>query len=367
MSGIRCRVVPGLHEHDHYGVLASIRVNIPESTPERRKVHRFSEANWDGFQKYLAGINWSEEFNALDADEMALQFTDLISSAAGRFIPSKWILYKAYSHPWVDNNCRNALRRKHAALGTVDFVKCRDECSHVFSEAYRSYIGRTRRKLRSMSRSSRGWWRVANSLMTKAGTAENIPPLKRHDSSWATSPEEKASELASVFRAKAQLPELVENEFSEVKSEGVSMGDGFLRIRVRDVKRILRKLDASSGTGPDLLPARILKTLASELALPTTLLVRKILNDGRWPLCWRLHWVHPVYKRKSKADARNYRGVHLTPQLSKVAERAIGAVFIPCTESNGLFGPHQYAYSRGKGYKDVLAVNVCHWISSLER
>ena len=145
------------------------------------------------------------------------------------------------------------------------------------------------------------------------------------------------------------------------------MGSGFLRIRVREVKRLLLKLDATSGTGPDLLPARILKTLGVELALPVTLLARRILDDGRWPLCWRRHWIHPLFKRKSKADARNYRGVHLTPQLSKVVERTIGGVFIPWVEANGVFGPHQYAYSKRKGYKDVLIVNVCSWISLLER
>ena len=32
----------------------------------------------------------------------------------------------------------------------------------------------------------------------------------------------------------------------------------------------------------------------------------------------------------------------------------------------GAFGPNQYAYSKGRGHKDVLAVNVCSWLLALE-
>ncbi len=107
--------------------------------------------------------------------------------------------------------------------------------------------------------------------------------------------------------------------------------------------------------------------LCDELALPITLLARKLLSDGCWPQCWREHWVHPIYKKKSRADGNNYRGVHLTAQMSKVIERAIGGVFIPWVEKVGAYGPRQVAYAKGTSYKDVLALNVCSWLSLMDR
>ena len=98
-----------------------------------------------------------------------------------------------------------------------------------------------------------------------------------------------------------------------------------------------------------------------------TLLARKLLAKSRWPLCWRSRWIYALFKRKSRADANNYRGVHLTAQLSKVIERAVGAVFIPWADKNLLQGPNQYAYAKGRGYQDTLAVNVCNWILSMEQ
>ena len=123
--------------------------------------------------------------------------------------------------------------------------------------------------------------------------------------------------------------------------------------------QLLKKLDEQSGTGPDLLPSRILKRCASVLAWPVTLLTRKLPQKRIWPDCWRSHWIHGIFKKGSRADGRNYRGVHLTPQLSKVVEKAIGTLCITFLELNDAYGPHQYAYGKGKGYQDVLLINVC--------
>ena len=93
----------------------------------------------------------------------------------------------------------------------------------------------------------------------------------------------------------------------ELQHEEQEEQQGFLRLRVRTLHKILKSLDEHSGTGPDRRPARILKRCAAELALPVTLIARKLLAEGRWPLCWRTHWVHEIRKRKSRADAKNYK------------------------------------------------------------
>ena len=138
-------------------------------------------------------------------------------------------------------------------------------------------------------------------------------------------------------------------------------------LRVSKVCDLLRKLDETSGTGPDLLPARILKHCASELAIPVTLLARKLLREHCWPQCWRTHWIHGIHKRGPKALGKNYRGVHLTPQLSKVVERAVGSLVLPWLEGTEAYGDHQFAYTKGKGYKDVLLISVASWILLLEQ
>lgn len=130
-------------------------------------------------------------------------------------------------------------------------------------------------------------------------------------------------------------------------------------MRRRHVTKTLRKLNENSGTGPDSLPSRILKRCAIALSLPIVRLARLMLNSGVWPSIWRTHWVAPLHKKRSKADPGNYRGIHLSAQLSKVLERVLGFHFVSFLERTGAYGEHQFAYSKGRGHGDALLFNVC--------
>ncbi len=366
-SGIRTSITPGIHDNDHRGTLTKVDVNVPSSEPVSRKVYNYKKANWKRLSRTLKAIDWKEFFHNLGPDEAAERLTAKILEVVESCIPSKWIVDRTYAHPWINDACREALRRKHAAVGTPDFEARRDECTQVFRDTHKAYVDKVRTDLKAMSPSSRGWWKLSGSLLTKATGQENIPPLKRADGSWAKSSEEKAAELSRTFRDKSVLPPVDENEYTELDPPCTAQMPSFLRLRTRTVRKILRELDEFSGTGPDLLPTRILKKCAAELTLPVTLLTRLLLREGCWPQCWRTHWVQSIHKRASKADAKNYRGVHLTPQLSKVVERAVASLLVPWLESHSSYGPHQYAYSNGKGYKDVPTINVCSWILAMER
>ena len=71
-------------------------------------------------------------------------------------------------------------------------------------------------------------------------------------------------------------------------------------------------------------------------------------------------------KKGYRVGGRDYRGTHITQQLSKFVARAIGTLFIPFLELNDAYGPHQHAYGKSKGYQAVLLINVCQWLLLLE-
>ena len=127
----------------------------------------------------------------------------------------------------------------------------------------------------------------------------------------------------------------------------------------------MSKLRSDSGTGPDLLPARILKNCTAVPALPVLLLTQVILNTGVWPEMWLQHWVAPLHKKKSVFQPDNYRGVHLTAQLSKVVERLLKLLYQPYLTTISAFGPRQFAYTAGRGARDALALLAMVWIWAL--
>ena len=357
----KCKVVPGILENDHDGVLVSVSVKVPSTEQSARECFDFGKAKWGNLRKELAAQDWKMFFHDSEADAAAERFTEFVLDAAKRHIPTKKVMNRPYKHPWIDDDCRELLRKKHEQIGQPGFVAARDACLQGFRAAQAKFLDVTRKKLKQAS--SKDWWRESKELLSQSTGRENIPPLQSKDV-WAKTPAEKADLLSDTFVAKARLCEVAQNEFTEIEPSGAQLR-GFLRLRVRAVLRILKDLDENSGTGPDLLPTMILRRCAKELALPVTLLSRICLNQGRWPQCWRFHWIHPLHKKKSKADPLNYRGVHLTPQLAKVVERAIGSLFVPWLSANG-FGDHQYAYSKNKSHRDVLAINVCCWLLLLE-
>ena len=101
----------------------------------------------------------------------------------------------------------------------------------------------------------------------------------------------------------------------------------------------LSSLRPDSATGPDLLPARILKEMAAGLVKPVALLTCKIVDSGKWPDMWRLHWIVALHKKLSVYNPLNYRGIHLTAQLSKVVERILHSLILPYIDATGAFGP----------------------------
>ena len=69
-----------------------------------------------------------------------------------------------------------------------------------------------------------------------------------------------------------------------------------------------------------------------------------------------------MYKKRNASDPANYRGIHLSAQLSKVVEKLLGRFFLPFLESSGAYGPNQWAYRKERGCKDALATNALQWV-----
>ena len=129
-----------------------------------------------------------------------------------------------------------------------------------------------------------------------------------------------------------------------------------MMLRVKATEKILKALDQDKATGPDGLPGRILKECAEELALPVTILAKRMLVLGSWPECWRYHWISPLFTKGLRSNASNYRGVHLASVLSKTVERVLGKIICDYLEESGSFGETQWAFRAGHACRDLVAL-----------
>ena len=85
----------------------------------------------------------------------------------------------------------------------------------------------------------------------------------------------------------------------------------------------LKALEVGKATGPDEIPAKLLKETASVIAPSLCRIFNKSLQLGSLPSDWKLANVVPVHKKGAKDHVENYRPISLLPIVSKVFEHCV--------------------------------------------
>jgi len=347
---------------DHSAVLTTVKLATPEKATHTRTFYVFSKANWKKLNKYFSDENWQWIKDEEDVDVTVEKLTQFILEKTKLCIPSESRLNANSSHEWINSTCEQLIKAKHAAWKTPQWEVERDKCNAGLLVAHQAFINRTKEKLHKLKKSTKKWWKLSHSLANRKGKCSSIPPLKNKEGAWVRDGPGKAELFRDTFLSKYELHPGVDNEYSDPLPQSECNMADFYPIRERNSVKYLKALNEDSATGPDLLAARILKKCATSLGRPVAMLARKILSSGKWPTSWKVHWIPPLHKKKAVFDAKNYRGLHITPQLSKVVERLLGVPLLAFLEATDAYGLNQFAYRKQRGCKDALLLNVLEWL-----
>ena len=254
-----------------------------------------------------------------------------------------------------------AVEEKVAAAGTDQATAKTKQRSGTIACSFSAWQEEKKAELCKHSKSDKLWWKQFRELSMQQQKLSSIPALKNSEGTWLLQPSEKADHFVDVFAAKCALPELHPSEYSPLDDRFPPQQAA--NITVSDAKEILEMLDVNSATASDQLPARILRRYAEQLAQPLLLLSLAILQTGRWPECWTEPWIIPLFKRKEPFLGKNYRGIHITPQVSKCAERLLGRMWLHMANNSSIIGNYQFAYRAEHGARDALAYAILKWLS----
>ena len=343
---------------DHRGVLTTVKFKVPETASHQREVWHFQEADWERLASEIEDADWNF-LSLTPPSEGARLLTEKLLHIAEDNIPKRCVSIKKTTHPWLTQRGEEAVRQKHEAQGTEREAEAARECSETLLEEHYDFVRSMRLKLAEARPASKNWWTKVKGLMNRKQRVSNIPALK-DESTWLLDAEQKANCFVKCFESKNVMIEEEANEYSEVDVAHAVFYSGLPTIEATE--QALKQLDEDSALGPDMVPTRILKHCAHVLAPVLHMLIVAILTFAEWPALWMTHWIVPLYKRKSVYEASNYRGIHLTSQISKVAERVLAALFVPQLISTGAFGRNQFAYMPERGARDALAQLVLTWI-----
>ena len=355
-----CKVTVEAKLSDHHCIFARVPLPIPEEKHTYRQIWKFKAAAWQNMKIELRRIDWTRLQNS-SVDDAVKYFTDLLWYLCLKFIPSETIKVSKRSHPWLNERCKVAIEKKHSLQDTGRSQQATEECAVVLAEEYRKYKEQLKSKISKLGKNDKRWWQLNKELLNHKAKMSSIPPLRDEDGSWITDSKSKANLFASVWQAKCSLPSEGNESFHDNPELQL---DSFIAIRSRQVFHELSHLNCNKATGPDKISAYILKELAEEIACPLAILARRILYEGVWPEVWRIHHLVPIFKRNSSYLAKNYRGVHLTSIVSKVVERCIGFPLIRHLQLHA-FGENQWAFTKQRSARDLVALYVSKWIFSL--
>ncbi|RVE47834.1 hypothetical protein evm_007589 [Chilo suppressalis] len=134
-----------------------------------------------------------------------------------------------------------------------------------------------------------------------------------------------------------------------------------IQIRQRDVRAELQSLDVRKASGPDGIPAVVLKHCAAELSPVLTRLYQLSYSLGRVPAAWRDASVQPVPKKGDRSDPANYRPIAVTSVLCKVLERVLNNHLTLYLEDYSLIHDRQYGFRPNRSTGDLLAYVTHIW------
>ena len=357
--GLKTGVLPMIA--DHKPVTATLKLSVPSHVVACSKVWRYGQADWERLHDSLAHTCW-DHIADQSTTAAAKWITNTILRSASSCTPLSTLSAKKSSHPWLNDRTIALVDAKRTAEGTPLEKGATLACSAGLAAAYHDYTARTAQKIRRIKTSSKLWRQMAKEIMKHEAQVSSFPALKSNDGEWVLDAQGKANLFAVTFAEKCKLPRLSYNSYT-VCTKCHELQTSVVCPSVEQCMAVLTSLRDDSSTGPDLLPARILKRCAEQLAKHLQSLLQRMLETKSWPESCREHWVVPIYKKKAVFAASNHRGIHLTAQMSKVVERLLLPLIEPHISRTVAFGPNQFAYTKCRG--DALAYLTMSWLLAL--
>jgi hypothetical protein len=160
-----------------------------------------------------------------------------------------------------------------------------------------------------------------------------VAPLKNQQGFLKSDNQSKANILNEQFKS------VFTNEnHTNFPDKGPSSFPSMTNINITEhgVYKLLTNQKPHKATGPDEVPAFILRSAAQQLVHILTQIYRHSLDIGAVPQDWRDAWVVPIFKKDERHIAANYRPVSLTSTACKIMEHIIHSSIMKHFDANNI-------------------------------
>ena len=255
-------------------------------------------------------------------------FSSKLNELMEKHIPTKMSSSK-HTDPWITNGVKRMCRKKQRL-----YYKAKKTQHAKDWKNYRDFRKSTQKKIRQNywsfqndmlnnpeDKSNKAFWRY---IKSKKQDFSSVNSLKQ-GSKIIFDSKGKAKvfneQFCSVFTSDSEDTSKLPT-FDEPDRSRNGQDRNNTRWSLNSLKR-LQSLNIKKATGPDMIPARILKDLATEIAPIVCCIFQQSLDTGCVPPAWRNANITPIYKKGDRSTPANYRPVSIISICSKVIEHII--------------------------------------------
>ena len=321
-------VNPVGHLGASHHTMMMVEVIVPSSTNDTEElVPDYKKADFAKMRATVGAIDWVSELSLRDASNSWNYLKETVSSTTEACIPKK--KRRNNTKPlWMDRNAMRVIRKKRRLW--KQYCSTSDYESYLAYKQVQNFTKSVIRKAKkdfekklaaNAKKNPKAFYRYINSTCK---TQSKVGPLKDSAGNIQTDDSTQAEILNDKFVTcftREDLSVLPTPEQKFDSSLNIPLSN--ITVEVETVSKKIEALNPDKACGPDNIRARTLCELASELALPITIIFNKCLAERAVPYDWKLSNVTAIFKKADKTDAGNYRPISLTCLLCRILESII--------------------------------------------
>jgi hypothetical protein len=351
--------MPPLCNSDHNTVSFDINITTsPCNHSQRKKTRDYKNCDIDNVKNELLAINWDHEFSFYGTVQNKYDFfLDNLIKIINDHTPFKPSINKPNYPKTIQNLYKEKLalyRSRHTSTDSKTRYKV--VCKQLKIELTRHFSKKEDKLITDGSRGS-----FYSYLRRNMKSVHGIPTILDSESEPVFDDNNKAMVFTELFNDVYESDQTTTPSFLMVNTPTTCHLDfsPFL------VFSYLNKLPNKFTTTSEQINQFMLKSLATELALPLSILFNEIYLTCQLPNQWKTALVVPVYKKGVRNDRNNYRPISITSSICRLMERII-AQKIRFTYST-LLTPHQYGFIPKKSCNLALLSCIETWQTWLKQ
>lgn len=300
---------------DHNAVLWKPKLNKTNSKNKavRKFVRPMKDSAIREFGQWISQHTWDDVMASSSAQEKCDKLYASLQNAMDEYLPMKSVKMHPRDKPWVTPYLKSLIGQRQKAFSndrTEEWKRLRNKVQNKKTELKKNFYKDRVLKLKRENPSS---WYKHLKIMTSSKTASNIIIPESPELDDLAIADCVNDHFANVSQ---DIPELDLQSLPAYLPTPKPQ----LTVQPHEVYKELNRIKPGKSSGPDGIPARIVKEFAVELASPLCEVLNSSYHSGSVPSQWKGAIIAPIPKEKAASSIDKQRPISLTDHFAKIAE-----------------------------------------------